>query len=92
MESSVIQLYSLRSYFTLIYTQKLFVPLHQFIISHFGGIPLVILVDLLNGSIGVEGVALFLTIGDLSGTLDDVFGRDAIVGLRDSFLSTAGVV
>ena len=46
--------------------------------------------DLFNGSIGVEGVALFLTVGDLSGTLDGVFGRDAIVGIRDAFLSTAG--
>ena len=59
--------------------------------SSFGGTPLVILVDFLNGSIGVEEVMLFLTVGDLSGTLDGVSGRDAIVGIRDSFLSTAGV-
>ena len=40
--------------------------------------------DLPTGSIGVqcevEGVALFLAVGDPSGTLDDVSGRDAIVG------------
>ena len=59
--------------------------------SHFGDTPFVILEDLLNGSIGVEGVVFFLTVGDLSGTLDDVFGRDAIVGIIDSFLFTAGV-
>ena len=63
--------------------------------SHFGGTPLVILVDLLTGSIGVqceaEGVALFLAVVDLSGTLDGVSGRDAIVGIGDSFPSIAGV-
>ena len=47
--------------------------------------------DLLTGSIGVEGVALFLAVGDLSGTLDDVSGRDAFVGIWDSFPSIAGV-
>ena len=60
-------------------------------ISCFGGTPLVILVDLLNGSIGVERVVLFLTVGDLSGALDVVYGRDAIVGIGDSFPSTVGV-
>ena len=65
--------------------------MHQLITSHFGGTPFVILEDLLNGSIGVEGVVFLLTVGDLSGTLDGVFGRDAIVGIRDSFLFTAGV-
>ena len=65
--------------------------MHQLIISHFGGTPLVILVDLLNGSTGVEGVMIFLTVGDLSGTLDGVAGRDAIVGIGDSFLFIAGV-
>ena len=40
--------------------------MHQLIMSHFGGTPLVILVDLLNGSTEVEGVVLFLTVGDLS--------------------------
>ena len=60
------------------------------IISHFGGTPLAVLVDLLNGFTGVEGVALFQTAGDLSGTLDGVCGRDAIVGISNSFLSTAG--
>ena len=50
-----------------------------------------LVVDLVNGSIGMEGVAFFLTVGDLSGTLDDVFGGDAIVGIKDSFLVTAGV-
>ena len=38
--------------------------------------------DLLNGSIGVEGVVFFLTVGDPSGTLDGVSGRDAIVGIK----------
>ena len=60
-------------------------------ISHFGGTPLVILVDPLAGSIGVEGVALFLAVGDLSGTLDGVSGRDAIVGIGNSFPSIAGL-
>ena len=60
-------------------------------ISHFGSTPLVILVDLLTGSIGVEGVVLFLDVGDLSGTLGGVSGRDAIVGIGDSFPSIAGV-
>ena len=54
----------------------------QLIMSHFGGTPLVILVDLLSGSTGVEGVMIFLTIGDLSGTLDGVSGMDAIVELE----------
>ena len=65
--------------------------MHQLIMSHFGGTPLVILVDLLNGSTEVEGVAIFLTVGDLSGTLDGVSGRDAIVGIGDSILFIAGV-
>ena len=58
---------------------------------HFSSPPFIILEDPFNGSIAVEGVAFFLTVGDLSGTLDGVFGRDAIVGNRDSFLFTAGV-
>ena len=65
--------------------------MHQLIMSYFGGILLVILVDLLNGSTGVEGVVILLTVGDLSGTLDDVSGREAIVGIGDSFLFIAGV-
>ena len=65
--------------------------MHQLIVSHFGGTPLVILVDLLNGSTGVEGVAIFLTVGNLSGTLDGVSGRDAIVGIGDSILFIAGI-
>ena len=65
--------------------------MHQLIMSHFGGSPLVILIDLLNGSTGVEGVVIFLTVGHLSGTLDGVSGRDAIVGIEDSFLFIAGV-
>ena len=68
---------------------------HILWISCFGGVPLVILVDLLTGSIGiqcgVEGVALFLAVGDLSGTLGGVSGRDAIVGIGDLFPSVAGV-
>ena len=59
--------------------------------SCFGGTPLVILVDLLTCSIGVqcevEGVVLFLVIGDPSGTLDGVSRRDAIVGIGDLFPS-----
>ena len=65
--------------------------MQKFIISCFGGTPFIILEDLLNGSIGVEGIAFYLTVGDLSGTLGCVFGRDAIVGIRDAFLFTAGV-
>ena len=65
--------------------------MHELIMSHFGGTPLVILTDLPNGSTGVEGVVIFLTVGDLSGTLDGVSGRDAIVGIGDSFLFIAGV-
>ena len=65
--------------------------MHQLIMSHFGGTPLVILVDFLNGSTGVEGVMIFLTVGDLSGTLDGVSGRDAIVRIGDSFLFIDGV-
>ena len=60
--------------------------MHQFIISCFGGTPFLILEDLLNGSIGVEEVVFFLTVGDLSGTLEGVF-----VGIRDLVLFTAGV-
>ena len=59
--------------------------------SCFGGTPLIILVDPLDGSAGVEGVAIFLTDSDLLGTLDDVSGRDAIVVIGDSFLFIAGV-
>ena len=65
--------------------------MHQLIMSCFGGTPLVILVDLLNGTTGVEGVVIFLTVGDLSGTLDGVSGRDATVGIGDLFLFIAGV-
>ena len=65
--------------------------MHQLIMSHFGGTPLVILVDLLNGSTGVDGVVIFLTVDDLSGTLDGVSGRDAMVGIGDSFLFIVGV-
>ena len=65
--------------------------MHQLIMSLFGGTPLVILIYLLNCSTGVEGVAIFLTVGDLSGTLDGVSGRDMIVGIADSFLFIAGV-
>ena len=57
--------------------------MHQLIMRHFGATPLVILVDLLNGSTGVEGVAIFLTVDDLSRTLDGVSGRDAIVRIGD---------
>ena len=53
--------------------------MHQLIMGCFGGTPLVILIDLLNGLAGVERVAIFLTVGDLSGTLDGVSGRYAIV-------------
>ena len=67
----------------------------HFMDSHFGGTPFVILVDLLTSSISVqcevEGVVLFLVIGDPSGTLDGVSGRDAIVGMGDSFPSVAGI-
>ena len=55
--------------------------------SHFGGTPVVIMVDLLIGSTGVEGVVIFLTVGDLSRTLDGVSGRDAIEGIGESILS-----
>ena len=65
--------------------------MHQLIMSCFGGTPLVILVDLLNGSTGVEGVVIFLTVDDISGTLDGESGRGAIVGIGDSFLFVAGV-
>ena len=65
--------------------------MHQLITSHFGGIPLVILVDLLNDSTGVEGVTIFLAVDELSEDLDDVFGNDAIVGIGDPFLFIAGV-
>ena len=65
--------------------------MHQLIMSHFGGTPFIILVDLLYGSTGVEGVMIFLTVGDLPGTLDGVSGRDAIVGIGNSFLFVAGV-
>ena len=65
--------------------------MHQLIMSQFGGTPLVILIDLLNGSTGVEGVAIVLTVSDLSGSLDGVSGRDAIVGNGDSILFIAGV-
>ena len=65
--------------------------MHQLIISHFGGPPLVILIDFLNGSTGLEGVVIFLTVGDLSRTLDGVSRRDAIVGIGNSFLFITGV-
>ena len=65
--------------------------MHQLITSHFGGIPLVILVDLLNDSTGMEGVTIFLAVDELSEDLDGVFGNDAIVGISESFLFMAGV-
>ena len=65
--------------------------LHQLIMSHFVGIPLVILVDLLNDSTGVEGVTIFLVADELSEDLDGIFGNDAIVGIGNSFLFIADV-
>ena len=65
--------------------------MHQLIMSCFGGSPLVILIDLLNGSTGVEEDAIFLTVGDQSGTIYGVSGRDAIVGIGDSFLFIASI-
>ena len=65
--------------------------MHQLIMSGFGGTPLFILIDLLNGSTGVEEIVIFLTVGDLSETLHGVSGRDAIVGIGDSLLFIAGV-
>ena len=59
--------------------------------SHFGGIPLVILVDLLNNSTGMEGVTIFLAVDGLSEDLDGIFGNDVIVGIGDPFLFIAGV-
>ena len=59
--------------------------------SHFDGTPFIILEDLLNGYTGVEWVAFLLTVGDLSGTLDGVFGTDAIVGIH-SWCKLEGVV
>ena len=59
--------------------------------SCFGGIPLVILVDLLNDSTGVEGVTIFLAVDELSEDLDDVFGNDVIVGIGNSFPFIVGV-
>ena len=58
--------------------------------SHFSGIPLVILVDL-NDSTGVEGVTIFLAADELSEDLDGIFGNDAIVGIGDPFLFIAGI-
>ena len=60
--------------------------MHWLITSHFGGIPLVSLVDLLNDSTGVEGVTIFLAAHELSEDLDGIFGNDAIVGIGNSFL------
>ena len=57
--------------------------------SRFGGIPLVILVDLLNDSTGVEGVTIFLAVDELSKDLDGIFGNDAIVGIGNPFLFIA---
>ena len=65
--------------------------MHQLIMSHLVDTPLVILVDLLNGSTGEEGVMIFLTVGDLSGPLDGVSERDTIVGIGDAFLFIAGI-
>ena len=59
--------------------------------SCFGDIPLVILVDLLNDSTGVEGVTIFLAVDELSEDLDGVFGNDVIVVIGDPFLFIAGV-
>ena len=58
--------------------------------SHFGGIPLVILVDLLNDSTGVEGVTIFLAADETSEDLDGIFGNNIIVGICDPFLLIAG--
>ena len=59
--------------------------------SRFGGIPLVILVGLLNDSTGVEGVTIFLAVGEVSEDLDGIFGNDLIVAIGDPFLFIAGV-
>ena len=60
MESSTILFH------TDIYIKGWIVSSHQLIMSCFGGIPLVILVDLLNDSTGVEGVTIFLAVDELS--------------------------
>ena len=59
--------------------------------SCFGGIPLVILVDLPNDSVGVEGVTIFLAVDELSEDLDGVYGNYVIVGIDNPFLFIAGV-
>ena len=65
--------------------------MNYIITSHFGGIPLVILIDLLNESTGVEGVTIFLVVDELSEDLGGVFGNDVIVGIHNSFLFIADV-
>ena len=57
----------------------------------FSGAPLVFLVDLLNGSIGVEEVTIFLAVDELLEALDGVIGSDAMVGIGNSFLFMVGV-
>ena len=59
--------------------------------SCFSGIPLVILVDLINDSTGVEGITIFLVGDEISEDLDGVFGNGAIVGIGEPFLFIAGV-
>ena len=53
--------------------------------SHFGGIPLVILVDLLKDSTRVEGITIFIAVDELSEDLDGVFGNDVTVGIGNPF-------
>ena len=76
---------------TDIYRKSWIISSYQLTTSRFGGIALVILVDLLNDSTAVEGVTIFLAVDMLSEDLDGIFGNDVIVGIGNPFLFIAGV-
>ena len=61
------------------------ISLHQLITNHCDGILFVVLVDLLKGIFGVEGVVVSLTANVSSEDWDDVFGDDVILGIDSSF-------
>ena len=58
---------------------------HQLITNHCGGMPFMVLADLLKGRFIVEGVVVSLTVNVSSEDGDVMFGDDIILGIDSSF-------
>ena len=60
---------------------------HQLITNHCGGIPFLVLADLLKGMFVVEGVVVSLLANVSSEDWDDVLGEYVVLGIDSSFPS-----